>query len=70
VTERGAGSWQLAHHRAPHPAPRSFQEKAAPAAVQTPRFQKIASRPFAALGTVAIPVESSVPIRLLPYMHL
>src|SRR3977135_3934436 len=41
--QRGAVSSQLARHCAPHAAPRSFQEKAAPAAVQTPRFQKIAS---------------------------
>ncbi len=61
VTGRGAGSWQLAHHRAPHPAPRSFQKKAAPAAVQTPRFQKIAS---ATVGVEygSAPLPTAVPV--------
>ncbi len=57
VTGRGAGSWQLAHHRAAHPAPRSFQKKAAPAAVQTPRFQKIASIQLPLAPTTRLLIE-------------
>ncbi len=43
VTGRAPGAGNLLIIAPLHPAPRSFPKKAAPAAVQTPRFQKIAS---------------------------